>query len=124
MIIEEFEYLKQRGCIDVEIFQIIFMESLRKMCRYLLNVYFELSLNIKKLIEVAIGIYYRKILEKYTRCFKCGGVMKCSDILDRYEVIDCFVGIIYKEQKMVLLQKEVIENVFGKKIGLLNRIFF
>lgn len=50
--------------------------------------------------------------------------MKCSDILDRYEVIDCFVGIIYKEQKMVLLQKEVIENVFGKKIGLLNRIFF
>lgn len=122
MTIEEFEYLKQRGCIDVEIFQIISMESLRKMCRYLLNVHSELSSNTKKLTEAATGIYYRKILEKHTRCSKCGGAMKCSDILDRYEAIDCPVGITYKEQKMALLQKEVIENALGKKTGSPNRI--
>lgn len=122
MTIEEFEYLKQRGCIDVEIHQIISLESLRKMCRYLLNVHSELSSDTKKLTEAATGIYYRKILEKHTRCSKCGGAMKCSDILDRYEAIDCPVGITYKEQKMALLQKEVIENALGKKNGSPNRI--
>lgn len=112
---EEFAYLMQRGCIDSQIYEIISLESLREMCRFLLNSQSELSSETRKLTEAATGVYYRKILEKHTRCSRCGGAVKCNDLLDRYEAVDCPVGITYKEQKMALLQKEVIENSPKKK---------
>lgn len=121
MTLEELAYLKQRGCIDSDIHDIISLGSLRELCRCLLNRHSRLDSETNKLTEAATGIYYRKILEKHTRCSKCGGAVKCCDNLDRYEAIDCPVGITYKEQKMALLQREVIESAFGRKTSLNRR---
>ncbi|XP_062573556.1 uncharacterized protein LOC134235439 [Saccostrea cucullata] len=127
MTLEELAYLKQRGCTKFDIFEMISLETLREMCRFLLNKSSKLSSELSKLAEAATGIYYKKVLEKHTRCSKCGGAIKCSDILDRYEAIDCPVGISSKEQRLALLQrtysdkkfalrqKEVIESAFSKK---------
>ncbi|XP_061194334.1 uncharacterized protein LOC133202511 [Saccostrea echinata] len=127
MTLEELAYLKQRGCTEFDIHEMISLESLREMCRFLLNKSSKLNSEVSKLAEAATGIYYKKVLEKHTRCSKCGGAIKCSDILDRYEAIDCPAGISSKEQKLALLQrtyndeklalrqKEVIESAFSKK---------
>ncbi|XP_033757207.1 uncharacterized protein LOC117339624, partial [Pecten maximus] len=88
--LEEIEYLKQRKCVNhgMKSGIMISLDTLREMCKFLASTKAFIQAPTTGLSNAAHGNIYRKLLEKNTRCSKCGGAVWDVNTIDRYVLVD------------------------------------
>ncbi|OWF41467.1 uncharacterized protein LOC110462314 [Mizuhopecten yessoensis] len=131
--LEEIEYLKQRRCVNQSMKSgtMISLDTLRVMCKFLASTKAFIQAPTNGLSNAAHGIFYKKLLEKNTRCSKCGGAVKNIEASDRYVLLDSPVEILYSRriqesstsqetslQKSMYVGEVTIGNVFFKSFKL------
>ncbi|XP_060081744.1 uncharacterized protein LOC132561045 [Ylistrum balloti] len=114
--LEEIEYLKQRKCVNQNMKSgiMISLDTLRVMCKYLASSKAFIQAPTTGLSNAAHGSIYRKVLEKNTRCSKCGGAVKNIAAMDRYILVDSSKELQYSsriEQKSIYIGEVNIGNL-------------
>ena len=90
MTAQEIGFLKQRQCISEKCNYntAVTLGMLRQMARFIVMYEGDKSDFDPRIKNIADGVYYRKILQRYVRCASCGGVILYSTEPDEYLIMN------------------------------------